>query len=133
MELLGWLFVILLILLVILTIAGWMARRQAGAVSYADPAEIARAAAAAFGTHLWVDVSGPGRVNKRRRALRERGRSTVSVGFDPTPDGGTLVTVWMSEGARFMELADAIVIRNAQQKVLTAVAALPSVPSRLDR
>ena len=63
-----------------------------------DPAEVARIVREAFGgarAVLWVNVSGPGMINLRRRGLR--GGITMSIDIEPRPGGGSHVDLWASE------------------------------------
>lgn len=48
-----------------------------------------------FNGLMWRDVQGPGHINKQRRAIQNAG-PVISVDIEPTGDGGTLVSTWMS-------------------------------------
>lgn len=119
--------IVVLIVIALVVFVGYAQRigkRTLYDKSDADPQLIASAAASAFDGR-WVPTSGPGVVNMRRKAIREKGRSVVSVGIEPAADGGNIVSVWMSRGAAMVEMGDAMVIKGIQENVLAAVAALP--------
>lgn len=48
-----------------------------------------------FSSLMWRDVEGPGDINKQRRAIKNAG-PVVSVDIEPSGDGGTVVSTWMS-------------------------------------
>lgn len=123
--------VVVVVLVVIALIAFVVAAQRMGkrtmvGTSDADPALIIDAARRAFAGR-WEPTGGPGVINMRRKALREKGRSVVSVGIERRAQGDHMVSVWMSHGAAWVEMGDALVIKGIQEKVLAAVQALPSV------
>ncbi len=83
--------IVVLIVIALVVFVGYAQRigkRTLYDKSDADPQLIASAAASAFDGR-WVPTSGPGVVNMRRKAIREKGRSVVSVGIEPAADGAT--------------------------------------------
>ncbi|MEV8358631.1 hypothetical protein [Microbacterium sp. NPDC076895] len=95
MEIIG---ILLLIIVALFALGIWQtiaAKRQHETVTTLSPARLRALVDDSFGKLFWAETDGPGDLNFRRRTPNGSG-ATISIDFETTADGKTVVQAWMS-------------------------------------
>ena len=96
MEIIG---ILLFIIVALVALSIWetsAAKRQHETVTNLSPARLRALVVDSFGKLFWEKADGPGDLNFRNRHSSGNG-ATISIDFETTTDGKTVVQAWASK------------------------------------